>query len=123
MELNEYLNKYLIENDMSFREFAKKCGISHTYIANIVNDKTGRGTRPVLSYQKLKQIAKGMGVDINDFLAEIDVDIKWGQQESLSIISEDEIELINLWRSASDIGRARALGNLEAAQIVRKDHK
>ena len=117
MELNEYLNKYLVDHDMSIREFAKRCDISHTYIANIVNDKTGRGTRPVLSYQKLKQIAKGMGVDINDFLAEIDVDIKWGKQEALSIISEDEIELINLWRSASDIGRAKALGNLEASQI------
>lgn len=121
MELNEYLNKYLTEHDMSIREFAKRCDISHTYVANIVNDKTGRGTRPVLSYQKLKQIAKGMGVDINDFLAEIDVDIKWGKQEALSIISEDEIELINLWRSASDIGRAKALGNLEASQTVRAD--
>lgn len=121
MELNEYLNKYLIGHDMSIREFAKKCGISHTYIANIVNDKTGRGTRPVLSYQKIKQIARGMGVDINDFLAEIDVDIKWGKQEALSIISEDEIELINLWRSASDIGRARAMGNLEASQTIRED--
>ena len=72
-------------------------------------DSGGRGN--------LNMMAKGMGVDINDFLAEIDVDIKWGKQEALSIISEDEIELINLWRSASDIGRAKALGNLEASQI------
>lgn len=116
MELSEYLNRYLTEHDMSIREFARNCGISHTYIANIVNGKTGRGTKPVLSYDKLKQIAKGMGTSIDDFLAEIDVDIKWGKQESMAIISEDEIELIKLWRNASDIGRAKAMGNLEASQ-------
>ena len=76
MDLGEYLNKYLTDHDMSIRAFARVCGISHTYITNIVNGKTGRGTKPVLTYPKLKQIAKGMGVDIKDFLAEIDVDIK-----------------------------------------------
>lgn len=36
MELGEYLNKYLNENNLSFREFGKMSNISHTYIANIV---------------------------------------------------------------------------------------
>lgn len=82
MELGEYINNYLKAHDMSIRAFAKICGISHTYITNIVNGKTGRGTKPVLTYPKLKQIAKGMGVDIKKFLAEIDVDIKVEEQKN-----------------------------------------
>lgn len=89
MDLGEYLNKYLTDHDMSIRAFARICGISHTYITNIVNGKTGRGTKPVLTYPKLKQIAKGMGVDIKDFLAEIDVDIKVEEPKTPTTENDD----------------------------------
>ena len=82
MELGEYLNRYLNEHNLSFREFGKLSNISHTYIANIVNGQTSRGNKPVLSYKKLKQIASGMGKDIDELLAEVDVDIEWGERWS-----------------------------------------
>ena len=75
MTLGEYINNYLIEHDMSIREFARLADISHTYVSYIVNGKTGRGTKPVLTIDKYKQIARAMNMDVNDLLAAVDVDI------------------------------------------------
>lgn len=91
MELGDYINQYLLEHNLSYRQFAKMTGISHTYIANIVNGKTGRGTKPVLTLLKLKQLADGMGIDFTDFLSEIDVDVDLRESKpSLSDIGQNE---------------------------------
>ena len=77
MDLGEYLNQYLNEHNLSIRKFAEKAGISHSYIAYIVNGKTSRGQKPVLTIDKLKQISSAMGVDVNELIAAVDADIQW----------------------------------------------
>ena len=113
MEIGEYINNYLIDHDLSFRQFGRMSGISQAYIANIVNGKTSRGNKPVLSFRKLKQIATAMGMDINQFLREVDVDVAWGSaaeadefgdeqatRDSMAL-SDEEIQLVLAWRKAS----------------------
>ena len=120
MELGEYLNRYLNEHNLSFREFGKLSNISHTYIANIVNGQTSRGNKPVLSYKKLKQIASGMGKDIDELLAEVDVDIEWGERSKIALTDEEQ-QLILWYRSATEFDRGRVCSILEVYEKSNTD--
>lgn len=103
MEIGEYINKYLIEHDLSIRQFGRMSGISHAYIANIVNGKTSRGTKPVLSIKKIEQIASAMGMDVNQFLKAVDVDIEWGQSQEPD--ETDELaRRLQILRDRPDLG-------------------
>lgn len=120
MGIGEYINKYLTEHGLSFRQFGRMSGISHAYIANIVNGKTSRGNNPVLSIKKLKQIANAMGMDVNQLLREVDVDVAWGSSAEVDeygdeqatrdsmMLSDEEVGLILAWRKASTEDRQTA---------------
>lgn len=65
--IGEYIRKY--RGDMSLREFAKKCDISHTHLDSIekgIDPRTGKPVR--ITVETLKKIAKTMGMSINDLL-------------------------------------------------------
>jgi transcriptional regulator with XRE-family HTH domain len=109
VELGEYLTRYLVENNLSYRDFARKSQISHAYIAYICNGKTQRGVMPAISMDKLKQIAKGMGIDLNQLLNSIDVNVSWGS----SAASEDEEELLSIFRTLNPYGQKAALSMLQ----------
>ena len=116
MTLGEYINNYLIEHDMSIREFARLADISHTYVSYIVNGKTGRGTKPVLTIDKYKKIARAMNMDVNNLLAAVDVDI--AIKEPADNMSEREnmrAEMRILFDAAED---APASALLEAAALI-----
>lgn len=121
MELGDYINQYLLEHNLSYRQFAKMTGISHTYIANIVNGKTGRGTKPVLTLHKLKQLADGMGIDFNDFLSEIDVDVDLRDNkpnrsdiyETIEVLPTDIRELVVMFTTLNTEGKAKVLTYIE----------
>ena len=116
MTLGEYINNYLIEHDMSIREFARLADISHTYVSYIVNGKTGRGTKPVLTIDKYKKIARAMNMDVNDLLATVDVDI--AIKEPADNMPEREnmrAEMRILFDAAED---APASALLEAAAMI-----
>lgn len=112
MELGQYLSQYLAEHNLSYRDFAKLSEISHTYIFNICNEKTSRGQKPVLSYEKLKQIAKGMGIDINELLSIVDVDIEWGKQKKETLSNKESV-LLNYFRELNPEGQKAALSMIE----------
>lgn len=117
MEIGEFINKYLIEHDLSIRQFGRMSGISHAYIANIVNGKTSRGTKPVLSIKKIEQIANAMGMDVNQFLRAVDVDIEWGQNAS----EEDELtEELQMLRDREDLRALLHIGYKNTPEQVRK---
>ena len=100
MDLGEYLNQYLNEHNLSIRKFAERAGISHSYIAYIVNGKTSRGQKPVLTIDKLKQISSAMGMDVNDLIAAIDADIQWPGSQKPDDLSPEEWELVRCFRLA-----------------------
>lgn len=102
MDLGEYLNQYLNEHNLSIRKFAEQAGISHSYIAYIVNGKTSRGKKPVLTIDKLKQISAAMGMDTNELLATVDTDIQWPGGTSSYDLTPDEWELVLCYRRADD---------------------
>ena len=69
--LGEYLKKRLIEMKTSEREISAKCGISHSYLNQLIkgiNPSTKKSISPTLS--TLEKLAEGFGVSA-DFLQKI----------------------------------------------------
>lgn len=69
MEISLLLKKYRKENNLTLREFATKCGTSHSYIAMLENGKNSKTNEPIVpSITMLKKISHGMGISINDLI-------------------------------------------------------
>ena len=90
--IGEFIKKY--RGNMSLREFADKCDISHTHLDSIEKGYDPRTGKPVrVTVDTLKKIANAMNMSVNDLLIESG-DVKL---EDLNITPEykmDEIELL-----------------------------
>jgi len=65
--LGKFLEKKIKEMNVSEREISARCGISHSYINQIikgVNPRTGKSISPTLS--TLEKLSKGLNVTSND---------------------------------------------------------
>lgn len=113
MRLGEVIQNYLIEHDMSLRAFARLSGVTATNLSYIINGKTPRGNIQAPTIKTYQKIARAMGITTDELVGMVDDQIAWGNK---IILTEEEKELIRLWRGASDVGRAKAIGNLEATQ-------
>lgn len=72
MKLGELIKKFREENKMSLREFAKKAGLSHSYINNLENGIDPRSGKEVMpTIETLKKIAQAMNMELNDLLKQI----------------------------------------------------
>lgn len=69
MRIGEIIKKYRDDNSMTLREFASKCGMSHSYIAMLEdgkNSKTGEPMTPTLS--TLKKISVALDLSLNELM-------------------------------------------------------
>ena len=65
--IGDFIRKY--RGDMSLRDFAEKCGISHTHLDSIEKGMDPRTGKPVsVTVETLKKIANAMNMSINDLL-------------------------------------------------------
>lgn len=75
-----YIGKYIksYRGNVSLRNFAEKCGISHTHLDSIEKGFDPRTGKPVkVTVDTLKKIAKAMNMSVNDLLINSgDVDIE-----------------------------------------------
>jgi transcriptional regulator with XRE-family HTH domain len=75
MKLSAIITEYRKQSNISQREFARRCGLSNSYISFIENDynpKTGKPIIPTLEqYQK---IASGMGLTVHQLFERLDKD-------------------------------------------------
>lgn len=69
MKLNEIIQEYLRETNISIREFSKRTTLSNSYIAKIVN-----GTNNNPSLDALNQIANAMGLQKTELFNSLDDD-------------------------------------------------
>lgn len=73
MTLSEILTDYLREHKMSQREFAKRCNLTNGYIAMLVKNRNPRTGAPIIpTLATLNQLAKGMGMTIDQLIATAD---------------------------------------------------
>lgn len=103
MKLGEYINNYLIEHNMSMRQFSERCGLSHQTISYIINDRLPNGNTPNITFKTGKRIANAMGLaDINELADVADFDFAWGKKRSANtILDSDEEMLLKAWSKAS----------------------
>ena len=69
MKLGEIIKKYRIDHSLTLRDFAKLCGMSHSYIAMLEdgkNSKTGEPMTPTLA--TLKKIASALSLTLNELM-------------------------------------------------------
>ena len=65
--IGDFIKKY--RGDMSLREFAEKCDISHTHLDSIEKGYDPRTGKPVrVTVDTLKKIASAMNMSVNDLL-------------------------------------------------------
>lgn len=75
MKLSEILKTYREENDLSQREFAKKCGLSNSLISILEmgkNPQTGKAIDPDM--RTYRRIADGMGITVDKLFSKINGD-------------------------------------------------
>lgn len=74
MKLSEIICNYRIEHKMSQRQFAKKCGgLSNGYVSMLENDFNPATQKSIVpSLDKLKCIAQGMDMTLNELLDIVD---------------------------------------------------
>lgn len=73
MILGDLIKEYRTNNKMSLRDFAQRCGLSHTYISALeknIDPRTGKPIAPTLD--AVKYISRGMNISIEDMLKILD---------------------------------------------------
>lgn len=73
MFLGDLIKQYRTINKLSLREFASRCGLSHTYISALeknIDSRTGKPIAPTLD--TVKYVAKGMNTSIEEILKILD---------------------------------------------------
>lgn len=119
MLLKELIAGYVEEKQISYRAFAKQCGVSPAYLSMITTgNNPSTGKPPVVSYQKLSKIASGMGITIHQLMQEVDdmpIDIGTNEVESPQ---EDE-----LWELREELRRNPDIRMLfSASKGAKKEH-
>ena len=75
MKLSELIRDYRSRNQISQREFSRKCGLSNTYISFLekeINPKTGRPLVPTI--EQYKKISNGMDISVQELFELLDDD-------------------------------------------------
>lgn len=73
MTLGDLIKEYRTNNKLSLRDFAKQCGLSHTYISALeknIDYRTGKPIAPTLD--TVKYISKGINKPIEEILKILD---------------------------------------------------
>lgn len=82
MTLGEIIKKYRKEHDMSMDNFAKKSGMSKSYISLLEKNKHPKTGEPIApSVQTIKQAASAMGMDFNELFNLLDCDVSVGTND------------------------------------------
>lgn len=70
MEIGIAIKQYREKANISLRDFAAKCGTSHSYIAMLEAGKNSKTGEPIVpSITMLRKIAYGMDMSVNELIA------------------------------------------------------
>lgn len=106
MTIGDLIKNYRKKNNLSMRLFAEKCGVSHSYIAMLENEKNSKTGEPIVpSIYMLNKLAKGMLIPLNELISVCDdMPISLasiGDKNNLpeqQILPEGELLLLELFR-------------------------
>ena len=97
MKIGDYISQYRAKNKISQREFAARCGTSHSYIAMLECGKNSKNGKPIVpSLVMLDKIATAMGIGISELIDMCDdMPVSLApetplEKENPPVLSEDE---------------------------------
>lgn len=100
MLLGDIIKQYRDVNNLSQRDFAKKCNLSHTYISALekkIDARSGKKIAPTVD--AVKNISVALGISLYDLLQMLDDNQEFTVNTSkneidLSGLSEDDIDYL-----------------------------
>ena len=104
MLLGDIIKQYRIANNLSQRDFAKKCNLSHTYISALekkIDARSGKTIAPTID--AVKNISTALGISLYDLLQMLD-----DNQEFTVNTKKNEIDLSNLSKEDIDYLKKQA---------------
>ena len=110
MEIGTIIKRYRKENNLSLRDFAIKCGTSHSYIAMLENKKNSKTGEPIIpTITMLIKIANALDMNVNDLISICDdMPVTLGTTQGYKTsptevqLNEGEREILKVYRRASD---------------------
>lgn len=106
MILGDLIKEFRANNKLSLRDFAQRCGLSHTYISALeknIDPRTGKPIAPTLD--TIKYISKGMNISIEEILKILDDEQEFVVNQD---ISENELYTKNKLLPIPILGRVPA---------------
>ena len=117
MRWGEIIKRYREENGMSLRDFAKKSGVSNSYLSMLETGRQPQSGRPIVpTLTTLNKIASAVGMRIDDLIAAVD-DMPVSFKEEVGAPAAVGLELSAL--EIQIITRVRALPVGERNMILR----
>jgi transcriptional regulator with XRE-family HTH domain len=75
MKLSAIVIDYRQKTQISQREFARRCGLSNSYISFIENEYNPRTKKPITpTIEQYRKIAAGMGLSVHQLFEQLDQD-------------------------------------------------
>lgn len=128
MRLGEIIKRYREENGLSLRDFAKKSGVSNSYLSMLETGRQPQSGRPIVpTLTTLNKIASAVGMRIDDLIAAVDdmpVSFKEeaGARAAVGLeLSPLETQIITRFRSLPDGERNMILRSLGLDEENKKD--
>ena len=91
MILGDIIKEYREKNNLSQRDFAKKCGLSYTYISALEKNLDYRSGKPISpTLETIRSVANGVNMSIDDLLKILD-------DEQELIINNVNSNIINVY--------------------------
>ena len=90
MFLGDLIKQYRTINKLSLRDFASRCGLSHTYISALEKNIDPRTRKPIApTLDTVKYVAKGMNTSIEEILKVLDEQQEFIVNQDLSSNHKD----------------------------------
>lgn len=109
MTISEIIKKYRAEHDMSYDEFARRCGFSKSYVYALEKNEHPKTKEPIVpSLSIISRISTGTSIPVSDLCKSLGVAYPgMGYPESqLSVL---EYKVIDSFRRAEEIDRQMVL--------------
>lgn len=125
MTLADIILSYRNEHNLSRRQFAEQCGISHGFIAMIEKGKNPNTGLPLVpSIGSLRKLAAGLRMSLQDLMTQADdIQVRWDDAEEpdLKPFSPFDQTLIELLVDLTPEEEAKVLDYIRLLRSARRE--
>lgn len=106
MKLSHIITDYRSQMKISQREFARRCGLSNSYISFIENEHNPRTGKPIVpTLEQYQKIASGMGLTVHQLFERLDedspVDLHVSDTSRVPIVVPDSEQFVKIVQAMS----------------------